>query len=205
MLRAEPIALWVPGVVVLLFLTSCGGPPTTVEAPVFPAYSTSLGDAKDAPPGTAFVAPIPKSEVVAGQTVFVPVYSHVSISNALRPYPLAIMLCVWNTDSAHPIVVTSLRYFDSAGRLVREDLEQPLRIDPMASADTFVPASDEAGGLGAHFLVEWVATADVTPPLVQAVMLGTGGGQSISFVTEGRALPTVTDTEPAATTPSESP
>ena len=44
---------------------------------------------------------------------------------------------------------------------------------------------DKSGGLGANFLVEWVAEQPVYGPVVEAVMIGTAGTQAISFVSTG--------------------
>ncbi len=174
-----------------LALVSCDGVGRVdrkVSKVVVPDTPTILAEAEDAPAGTAYVVPVPESEIVVRRTVYVPIYSHIYISDSLRPYGLAASLSVRNTDPTHPIVLHSLRYYDTAGELVRNELKAPLRIDPMASVDTFVAPSDKSGGLGANFLVEWVATAEVNEPIIQAVMIGTAGGQGISFVTDGQPI-----------------
>ncbi len=42
--------------------------------------------------------------------------------------------------------------------------------------------------MGANFLVEWTADGLVSPPVIETVMLGTGGAQGVSFITEGRPV-----------------
>jgi hypothetical protein len=124
----------------------------------------------------------------AGQTLYVPVYSHVYTSNDARPFDLAVTLSARNTDREQPIVLVSVRYYDRDGRLVRDFLKKPLRIAPLAAMDFFVEESDTTGGSSASFLLEWVAERPVSVPVVEAVMIGTASTQGISFVCTGRVV-----------------
>ena len=124
----------------------------------------------------------------AGQTVYVPVYSHVYTSSDARPFSLAVTLSARNTDQSHPIILISVRYHDRDGRLVRNYLKKPLRIAPLAAMDFFLEESDLTGGSSANFILEWVADRSVSPPLVEAVMIGTASTQGISFVCPGRVV-----------------
>ena len=54
--------------------------------------------------------------------------------------------------------------------------------------EMFVPADDVRGGAGANFLVEWAADGPITEPAIEAVMIGTSGTTSYSFVSQGRRL-----------------
>ncbi len=60
----------------------------------------------------------------------------------------------------------------------------------MASMDFFVKESDVSGGASPTFLVEWVATEEVNPPIAEGVMIGTAGTQGISFTCPGRVIAT---------------
>lgn len=125
---------------------------------------------------------------VAGQRIYVPVYSHVLTSDDARPFRLAVTLSVRNTDRDRPLVLTSVRYHDSDGRLVRDALRSPLRLSPLAAVDFFVEESDMTGGSSANFLVEWAAETPVSSPVVEAVMIGTASTQGISFLSSGRVV-----------------
>jgi hypothetical protein len=124
----------------------------------------------------------------AGETVYVPVYSHIYVAVKGHPYDLAISLSIRNTDLAEPITVLSVDYYDSNGKLVRKYLDKPSEIKSLASLDFFVSESDTAGGLGASFLVTWKAEKKVNEPIVEGVMAGTKSGQGISFTSRGRAI-----------------
>jgi hypothetical protein len=126
--------------------------------------------------------------VAAGQTIYVPAYSHIGIGDNARPFNLAVTVSIRNTDQAHPIVISSVSYHDSDGRIVREFLKRPLRVSPMATQDFFITESDTSGGSSSSFLVKWVAEQSVSDPVVEAVMIGTAGTQGISFTCPGRII-----------------
>jgi hypothetical protein len=127
-------------------------------------------------------------QVVSGETIYVPAYSHVYSMSRDRQFDLSVTLSVRNTDLEYPIIVSSVRYYDNNGKLVREYLDKPRRLAPMASADFFVARMDRSGGLGANFIVEWAADQKVHEPVVEAIMIGILGNQSVSLISPGRVL-----------------
>jgi hypothetical protein len=134
--------------------------------------------------GACFAESLNLSE---GQTVYVPVYSHIYVVKG-HPFDLAICLSIRNTDTSHPITILSANYNDSEGNPVRNYLERPIQLKPLASTDFFVGEFDTAGGLGASFLVKWTSDSKVNEPIIEGVMAGTKSGQGISFVSRGRAI-----------------
>lgn len=124
----------------------------------------------------------------AGGVIFVPVYSSVYVAEGAQTFDLTVTLSVRNPDRASPITVTGVRYYDTSGTLLHAYVEAPTGLGPLASAETVVRASDTRAGAGGSFLVEWSAEPGVAEPIVQAVMIGTGSQQGISFVTEGRVV-----------------
>ncbi|MGE0129759.1 MAG: DUF3124 domain-containing protein [Blastocatellales bacterium] len=125
---------------------------------------------------------------IVGQTVYVPVYSHIYIRDKSRVINLAATLSIRNTDAQNPIRINSARYYDTNGALLREYVKAPLRLAPMASTDFVVEQDDTSGGAGANFIVEWSAGIEVTAPVVEAVMISTASQQGISFVSAGRVI-----------------
>ncbi len=124
---------------------------------------------------------------VLGQTLYVPVYSHIYFFTRQRRYNLAVTLSIRNTDLHHPMKLTSVRYYDTEGRLLQEYLPQPLPLGPLASVDYVVEERDTKGGSGANFIVEWVAEKPVTAPVVEAVMVSSGT-QGVSFLSPARVI-----------------
>jgi hypothetical protein len=127
-------------------------------------------------------------DITTGQTIYVPAYSEIYYADKERTINLSITLSVRNTDLTHPIFLTSVRYYDNNGHLVNEYLPQPRRLGVLASTDFFVDTGDQTGGIGANFIVEWVAEQPVYEPVVEAVMLSTTGTQGISFTSLGRVV-----------------
>lgn len=124
----------------------------------------------------------------AVQTVYVPIYSHIYHQDGSREFNLTATLSIRNTDPEHPIVITAVRYYDSAGRLIQRYLEQPNELLPLASQSFVVEERDKAGGVGANFIVEWQAGVHVSSPIIEAVMISTASSQGISFVTRGQVV-----------------
>ncbi|NTU42163.1 MAG: DUF3124 domain-containing protein [Nitrospirales bacterium] len=123
-----------------------------------------------------------------GQTVYVPVYSHILIGTKGYSFDLAVTLSIRNTDFRNPITISSIDYYDTEGRLVKRYLNKPLSLNPMASTHVFISETDTTGGIGANFIVRWRAEREVNEPVIESVMIGGRSGQGISFVSQGREI-----------------
>lgn len=125
-----------------------------------------------------------------GQTVYVPVYSHIYAEDRFkdRPFLLTATLSVRNTDPNRPITLRSVNYHDSEGTLLQRYLDKPLNLVPLGSVHYIVPESESKGGAGAKFLVEWEANQAVSEPVLESIMIGTKLQQGISFVSTGRVI-----------------
>ena len=129
------------------------------------------------------------SGLSSGATVYVPVYSSLSLGlDRPRMVELTATVSVRNVSAAHPIVIEWVRYYDSTGKLVRPYLEQPSSLPPLGSVEFVVQRSDTAGGPGANFLIRWKGPTAVDEPLIEAVMLGDAGNAGISFTSAGRVV-----------------
>lgn len=170
--------LWLCWAIVAISLTSC-------SALTKPLNQSSLQN-RESPLQVVTVDP---TKVVMGQTVYVPIYSHIYHFNSQdQVVNLSATLSVRNTDSTHSIILTSVRYYDTEGQLIRQDIDRPVALKPLASTSFFVAADDTRGGAGANFMVEWVGEKKVTEPVIEAVMISTSSAQGISFVSPGRVL-----------------
>ncbi|MCI5163153.1 MAG: DUF3124 domain-containing protein [Candidatus Electrothrix sp. AX5] len=126
--------------------------------------------------------------ITTGQTIFVPAYSEVHYAGKDLTMKLAVTLTIHNTDFTHPIIVTSVRYYNTKGKMVKEYLPKPQRLGPMASTDFFVDTGQQTGGVGTNFIVEWVAEQPVYEPVVETLMLSNSGTQGLSFTSSGRVI-----------------
>ncbi len=126
--------------------------------------------------------------LVRGQTVYVPVYSHIYVGDRESPFYLAATVSVRNTDPKQSITFISADYYDSEGRLLKRFLETPFQLKAMASSRYVIAESDTSGGSGASFVVKWRSDKPVNPPIVESVMISTRSQQGVSFTSRGQAI-----------------
>ncbi|MBW4454453.1 MAG: DUF3124 domain-containing protein [Nostoc indistinguendum CM1-VF10] len=165
--------------IAVIFLVSC-------ESKNIPPKSQP--DAIQAIPVQKIVTLDKNFKIASGQTIYVPVYSHIYHHNKQEIFELAVTLSIRNTDLTNSMVITSVRYYNSEGKLIKQYLERPIQLDALASTDFFINRNDTSGGLGANFIVEWVAQTEISEPIVEAVMIGTDFQQGISFISPGRVI-----------------
>jgi Protein of unknown function (DUF3124) len=123
-----------------------------------------------------------------GQTLYVPIYSHIYAEDRKSMLNLTATLSIRNTDLQQTLVINSVRYYDSDGKQVRQYLEKPIALKALATKDFVIPRTDTTGGAGANFIVEWVAQQKISEPIVEAVMIGTEGNRGFSFVSPARVI-----------------
>jgi len=123
-----------------------------------------------------------------GQTVYVPVYSHIYIGDKETPFYLAVTVSIRNTDQASPINITDVDYYDTNGKLIKKYLDKPVQLGANGSTRFVVKESDDKGGSGANFIVKWNTDRQVNTPIVESVMIGTRYQQGISFASRGQVI-----------------
>lgn len=123
-----------------------------------------------------------------GQTVYVPVYSNVFSGPRARPFNLAAMLSIRNTDLQQQLQITAIDYYDTDGKLLRRHLAKPQSLAPLASTYVYLEEKDTSGGFGANFIVRWKAGKSINAPIIECVMIGAESGQGISFVSPGQVI-----------------
>jgi hypothetical protein len=120
-----------------------------------------------------------------GQTLYLPVYSHIYSGDRERPVYLAVTVSIRNTDPVRSIQVINVDYYNSEGRRLQRYLEKPVTLPPLATARYVVKESDKAGGSGANFLVRWQSGEPANPPLIESIMISTASQLGISFTSRG--------------------
>ncbi|MFV0422403.1 DUF3124 domain-containing protein [Oleidesulfovibrio sp.] len=123
-----------------------------------------------------------------GQTVHVPVYSHVYYGNKESRFALATTLSVRNSSAEHTIVLEEVSYLDSEGKVVHRFIKDEVNITALAGVRFVVAENDLSGGSSARFIVRWSSKSPVPAPIIEGVMIGTASSQGISFVTGGVPL-----------------
>ncbi len=125
---------------------------------------------------------------VKGQTVYVAVYSHIYSGDQERPLYLTATLSIRNTDQTNKIRLLSVDYHGSDGTLLKKYINSPLSLAPLASERYVIKESDKSGGSGASFIVKWQADRQVSPPLIESIMISAKGQQGISFTSRGQVI-----------------
>ena len=140
-----------------------------------------------------FFSPMPlyadsKALLSNGQTLYVPVYSHIYTGDKEKPFLLTVTLSVRNIDPVNQMEITSVDYYETQGKILKKYIEKPKIIKPLESLRYVIPETDKSGGSGANFIVQWKSDKIVNPPIVESIMIGTQGSQGISFTSRGRVI-----------------
>lgn len=131
--------------------------------------------------------PLPASPV--SNSVHVPLYRSLYVGEHRTLKSLAGTLSIHNTSSEHPLILTNLTYFDGNGEATIERLEAPYVLPPMASAEIFIDHEEADTAPVATAVVGWSGHASITPPLIEAVIIGKYGTKSFSVLSRGVSLP----------------
>jgi hypothetical protein len=129
----------------------------------------------------------------AGQTLYLPIYSHLyhgDLDSSGKPAEelLSAHVSIRNTDTKGILKVTSARYFDTDGKMLKEYVPTPRPVVPMGTLELFVPYRDVSGGSGANFVITWSADAAINPPVVEAVHAEVRASRGLVFVTSARPI-----------------
>jgi len=129
-----------------------------------------------------------------GQTLYLPVYSHIwhgdTTARGERAKTLmSVAVSIRNTDLSKPIRVLSAQYYDTDGRKLRNYVTTPQVVPPMGTLELFVPRGDDTGGSGANFIIVWKADQATSTPLVEGIHANLPAGRSIAFISTAKVLP----------------
>jgi uncharacterized protein YcfL len=127
-------------------------------------------------------------DIVAGETIYVPIYSSIFSSDRKRTTELTATMSIHNVDLENPIIITSVNYYNGKGVLVKKYLDDPIELTSLETRQFIIEQEDKAGGTGANFIVEWVSGCNVISPVIEAVMISTSSQLGISFTTSGKVV-----------------
>ncbi|TNC99439.1 MAG: hypothetical protein FD121_304 [Gallionellaceae bacterium] len=134
-------------------------------------------------------------ELSQGQTLYLPIYSHIWHGNKIvdGKYPIksqvSALVSIRNTSLKTPIRITTARYYSTDGKQLKEFLAKPVEIGAMGTLELFVERKESEGGSGANFIIQWDAAVSTNPPVVEAVHADIkGGGPALTFITTARLI-----------------
>jgi hypothetical protein len=169
------------GLLWMFLALGCGGP----EPQARPGQDRPAGNPAPQIPDLQALYPAPPASL-AGQFVYVPIYSSIIYFDSKQTRELSAMLSIHNIDLEKKIELTRVDYYNTKGELVRTHLEQPLILNPLETTSFVVDELDRSGGTGANFIVAWQGPGGTSPPLVEALMTGTSSGGMITLTTSGK-------------------
>lgn len=143
----------------------------------------------------ASAAALAQPALSKGQSLYLPVYSHVwhgdvDSKGVAHQTLVSALVSVRNSDPAKAIRVTSAVYYDTNGKKLREYISKTVIVGPMGTHEIYVPRNDTAGGSGANFLIVWQSDEPANAPVVEALHLNMPAGRSIAFITTARPIAT---------------
>jgi hypothetical protein len=125
---------------------------------------------------------------VRGQVLYVPIYSNIPYKPGDNSYNLSGFVAIHNTDFTHPIRITHVYFMNNDGKLVKDFLQEDIRVlAPLAATNFYIPEKDQSG-LGANFVIEWSADVPVNEPLIESIMVNLSSGHGVSFLSEGKVV-----------------
>ena len=120
--------------------------------------------------------------------VYVPAYSALRDKIGRSRIHFATTLSIHNTSPDKNLILERVDYHNTEGERVQEYLERAVALKPYGTIEVFVSRDDLRGGTGANFVVHWSAPEQTTKPIIEAVMLGSTGSATYSFVSHGRTV-----------------
>jgi len=122
-------------------------------------------------------------------TVFVPAYSSILYGDLSREFNLAITLSIHNTDLNNSIIINTIDYYNTKGKIIFRYLKNnTIILKPLETYNLGIKESDKRGGIGANFIVKWSGDGQVSRPLIETIMIATRAQQGISFTSRGETI-----------------
>jgi hypothetical protein len=128
------------------------------------------------------------------QSLYLPIYSHLYHGdiNTRTGKPsetlVSAHVSIRNTDPRASLQVTSARYYNTEGKLLREFLPRPQSVAPLGTYELFIPRADASGGSGANFIIEWAAERPINAPLVEALHADIREARTLLFITTAQPI-----------------
>lgn len=98
---------------------------------------------------------------------------------------LSALVSIRNTDPRASLQVTSIRFYNAEGRLLRDFLAKPQSVPPLGTYELYLPRPEAPGRSGTNFIIEWSADRPINPPLVEAAH---SDGRGLTFTTTAHPI-----------------
>lgn len=120
----------------------------------------------------------------------VPIYTYIKTGNG-DTHVLESIVSIRNSDPRQSIIITSARFYDGRGKLVKEYLDKSIKLAPLENRTFIVKKRNSlVGDSAANFIITWKSEVPVYEPIIDAVMFGFTEENSFTFKSIGRPLTT---------------
>jgi len=116
--------------------------------------------------------------------IYVPIYSDIYLDRTNQRSLLSATLSIRNTSFSDSLFIPTVDYYNTEGHLVRNYIEQPIVLSPMATVNYVIEKEDTSGGPGANFIVKLYSDNEIKP-VIQAIMIGASGNKGFAFSNDG--------------------
>ncbi len=116
------------------------------------------------------------------------IYSEIYSTSEHNTHDLTVTVSLRNTSAEDFIYLTKAAYYSTSGELIRTYFDYPIFIKPLETVDIIIEESDNTGGTGANFIIDWLDDPELTDPIFEAIMISTRGQQGLSFTTQGKRI-----------------
>jgi hypothetical protein len=124
--------------------------------------------------------------IIQKETVYVPAYSSIFHGKLKWEFNLSITLSIHNIDMKNKIIIDSIDYYNTSGKLIHRYTDnKKIILNPLETYNLGIKETDDRGGIGANFIIKWYAHSKVKKPIIETIMIGTRGQQGISFTSRG--------------------
>lgn len=120
--------------------------------------------------------------------MYVPIYSDIYIDQNNPEHLITATLSIRNTSFKDTLYISKIDYYNTEGSLVKNYIDNTIRINPMGTVNYVIEKDDKSGGPGANFIVELNAKNANIKPLIQSIMIGQFNNKSFSFSTNGYSI-----------------
>jgi hypothetical protein len=131
----------------------------------------------------------PLSEGLKAKSIYLPFYRTLYVGENRVVKKLPATLSVHNTSLEHPVILRKLTYYDRNGKVITERLDKPHLLSPMASAEFYIDPEQLGSDIIASTIVDWSSEENISPPLIEAIVVGKYGTKGFSVLIRGVDLP----------------
>lgn len=117
---------------------------------------------------------------------YLSIYSQIYSITERRTHNLTSMVSMRNTSELDTIYLLRAEYYDTYGKSVRKYFDSPIFLVPMETTEIIIDESDNSGGTGSNFIIEWKIPKNCPEPLFEGIMSSTMGQQGLSFTTQAK-------------------